>query len=138
VTVDITAPVSGGEFRVGPDGTDLTLRLALDGLRTGNFVTQTAARSVVARYDARVLTYQGLGADPSAPWSVDGHAVAASIDLILQLTITPSGPLHDPMREIDVVGDAQVGTFNLPIPGMGTAEDFSFDVAARLALRPRR
>jgi hypothetical protein len=33
--IDITAPVSGGELRIDGDSVRLTLRLALDQLRTG-------------------------------------------------------------------------------------------------------
>ena len=41
------------------------------------------------------------------------------------------------MQEIELVGSADVGTVHLPLPGLGTVDDFSFDVDARLALRPR-
>jgi hypothetical protein len=42
-----------------------------------------------------------------------------------------------PMAEIELAGSANVGTVHLPLPGLGTVEDFSFDVDARLALVPR-
>ena len=41
------------------------------------------------------------------------------------------------MGEIELVGTANVGTVHLPLPGLGTVEDFSFDVDARLRMRPR-
>jgi hypothetical protein len=39
------------------------------------------------------------------------------------------------MGDIEIVGSANMGTVHLPIPGMGTVEDFSFDVDAKLALQ---
>ena len=138
MSLDVTAPVSGGELAVAAGGVELTLRLALDELRTRNFLMQAAARSVVSRYDAHVLTYHGLGRDPDGPWHVSGHAVAGTVDVLLELAVTPCGPAVDPMSEIDLVGSAQLGTVNLPLPGLGTIEDFGFDVDAHLALRRRR
>lgn len=133
--IDITAPVSGGELRIDGDSVRLTLRLALDQLRTGNFLTQAAARKIISTYDAHVLAYDGTGrAGP--PIRVGGHAVAAEIDVELDLTVTPVGPEGSPLDEIELLGSASLGTVHLPIPGMGTIEDFSFDVDARLALRP--
>ena len=41
-----------------------------------------------------------------------------------------------PMGELELVGSANVDTVHLPLPGLGIVEDFSFDVDARLALRP--
>lgn len=137
MTIDVTAPVSGGELTVTPGGVDLTLQLALDQLRTGNFFMQAAARSLVGRNDARVLTYIGKGESATRTWHVEGHAIAATIDVVLQLSITPCGPDDDPMREVSLEGNADVGTVNLPLPGLGKVDDFAFDVEARLALQPR-
>jgi hypothetical protein len=137
VSVDVKAPVTGGELTVSEGSVRLTLRLALDQLKTGNFLMQAAARTLVTRHDAHVLTYDGTGSDDSGAWDVTGHAVAGSIDVALHLTITPSGASADRMDEIELVGSANLGTVHLPLPGLGTVEDFSFDVDARLALRPR-
>ena len=135
VSVDVTAPVSGGELVVASGSARLTLRLALDQLRTGNFLMQAAARSLVARHDAQVLTYDGTGSDVAAGWSVTGHAIAGNVDVELDLVVSAIGPSHAPMDEIEIVGSASVGTVHLPLPGLGTVEDFGFDVDARLALR---
>ncbi len=137
VTVDVTAPVSGGELHVAPDQVGLSLRLALDDLRTRNFLMQAAARSIVSRHDAHVLRYIGTGANDEGAWQVSGHAIAGSIDVELTLTVTACGPPADPMGEIQLLGSASLGTVHLPLPGLGTVDDFSFDVDARLALRRR-
>lgn len=134
--IDVTAPVAGGEFVLDADRAQLTLRLALDQLRTGNFLMQAAARGVVAKNDAHVLTYVGVGAVGS-PIRVSGHAVAGTIDVELDLTVTPVGPGEQPFDEIELSGTASLGTVHLPLPGMSTVEDFSFEVDARLALSPR-
>ena len=56
---------------------------------------------------------------------------------MLDLTVTACGPSVDRMDEIELVGSANLGTVHLPLPGLGTVDDFSFDVDARLALGPR-
>jgi hypothetical protein len=134
VSIDVKAPVSGGELRLTADAVQLTLRLALDELKTGNFLMQGAARSIVGRNDAHVLTYAGEGLDTGIPWHVTGHAKAGSVDVELTLAITPSGPAADPMAEIDVEGSASMGRVHLPLPGLGTVDDFAFDVDGRFAL----
>lgn len=137
VAVDVTAPVSGGELHVTSEHVRLTLHLALDELRTRNFLMQAAARTLVTRHDAHVLSYAGLGPNTEGAPTLSGHATSGDIDVELLLTVTPCGPRHDPMAEIELVGSANVGTVHLPLPGMGTVEDFSFDVDARLATRAR-
>ena len=136
MSVDVTAPVSGGELTITDEAVTFTLRMALDQLRTGNFLVQAAARGVVSRYDAHVLTYQGDG-PLGQPLHVAGHAVAGTVDVALELTVTPVGPEDDAMSEISLSGSANLGTVHLPLPGMSTVDDFSFDVEARLAMRPR-
>jgi hypothetical protein len=136
VKVDVRAPVSGGELTVRADEVRLTLHLALDQMRT-SIVMQAAARSIVTRHDARVLTYDGTGTNET-PWQVSGHAAAGTIDIRLSLMVTACGADADLMSEIELVGTANLGTVHLPLPGLGTVDDFSFDVDARLALRPLR
>ena len=135
VSVDVTAPVSHGELLVTSEQVRLTLGLALDELRTRNFIMQAAARSLIARHDAHVLNYVGTGSLAEGGWQVSGHAVAGNVDVELVLAVTACGPEHDPMAEIELVGSASMGTVHLPLPGLGTVDDFRFDVDARLGLR---
>jgi len=137
INVDVKAPVSGGELHVDGDVVHLTLRLALDELRTGNFLVQGAARSIVTRNDAHVLSYSGDGPSAPLPWHVIGHAKAGSVDVELGLDILPCGPSDDPMAEVELKGSASMGTVHLPLPGMGTVDDFAFDVDGRFALRAK-
>lgn len=137
VTVDVTAPVTGGELVAGPGGARFTLRIALDQLRTGNFLMQAAARTLVSRHDAVVLAYDGSGQAHDSAWHITGTATAGDVELELALVITAIGGDGDAMSEIELVGSANVGTVHLPLPGMGTIDDFSFDVDARLAMTAR-
>jgi hypothetical protein len=134
MSVDVSAPVTAGDLHVNGDQVRLRLTLALDKLRT-NFVMQSAARSLIKRNDAHALSYEGLGTRGDQPWQVSGAAVAGDVTVELSLTVTPVGPLHDPMSEIELVGSADIGTVHLPLPGLGTVDNFAFDVDARLALR---
>lgn len=135
MSVDVSAPVTSGILHVTEHRVRFTLTLALDRLRTGNFLTEGPARALVKRHDATSLGYEGTGAASSAPWQVTGTAGAGDVALELELTITPIGGQADPMGEIELTGSASVGRVSLPFPGMGTVDDFAFDVDARLFLR---
>ena len=132
MSVDVSAPVTAGDLHVAADQVRLRLTLALDKLRT-NFVMQSAARSLIKRNDAHALSYSGLG-EPGQPWQVSGAAVAGDVTVELSLTVTPVGPPENPMSEIELVGSADIGTVHLPLPGLGTVDNFAFDVDARLSL----
>lgn len=138
ITIDATAPVSGGELDVWGDDARFTLHLDLGGLRTGNFLLQAAARSLVSSNRVTVLVYEGSGGADAGGWRVSGTAVGGTIEVPLDLVITAIGTAGDPMSEIDIAGSASVGTVHIPLPGIGTVEDFGFDVEARLALTRRR
>ena len=137
MSVDVSAPVTGGELTSAAGAAHFSLRMDLGQLRTGNFLLQAAARSLVSRHDAALLAYDGRGSAGEGGWQLTGHATAGDVDLVLDLTVTGIGSSDDPLREIEIVGTANVGTVHLPLPGLGTVEDFSFDVDARLSLRPR-
>ena len=136
MSVDVSAPVASGLLQITAQEITVTLNLALDQLKTGNFLLQSAARSIVTRNKANELVYSGKG-PVGEIWSVTGIARAGSIEVELDLTITPIASATSPMGEIEIVGSANMGTVHLPIPGMGTIEDFSFDVDAKLALRAK-
>ena len=138
VNVDATAPVTGGNLTVDDGRVRFSLQMALDQMRTGSFLIQVAARTLVSRHDAHVLTYDGHGVTSGSGWEVDGHAIAGSVDVELHLAITAVGPSSNPMAEIELIGSANLGTVHLPLPGLGTVEDFGFDVDARLAMLPHR
>lgn len=126
--------MSSGLLHVTAHEINLTLQLALDQLETGNFLLQSAARSIVRRYQAHTLVYSGSG-QAGGTWSVSGAAQAGTIEVDLGLTITPIASATSPMGEIEITGSASMGTVHLPIPGMGTIDNFSFDVDAKLELR---
>ena len=136
INVDVSAPVSGGELHVTGENVEFTLLLALDELRTGNFLVQAAARTLVTRHDARVLPYSGTGPSSGAPWVVTGNAVAGNADVEIVLPVSAVGTTH-PLDEIEIAGSASFGTVHLPLPGMGTVDDFMIDLDAKLAMSPR-
>jgi len=136
VNVDVSAPVSGGELHFRGEIVEFSLLLALDQLRTGNFLVQAAARTLVTRHDAHVLSYAGTGPSSDGPWIVTGNAVAGNVDVEIVLTVTAVGTSH-PLDEIEIAGSASFGTVHLPLPGMGTVDDFMVDLDAKLALAPR-
>lgn len=135
VSIDATAPVSGGELVLDGDAARFTLRLDLSQMRTGNFLMQAAARSLVSSNNVHSLDYTGEGSVTASGWQVSGTAVGGTIEVPLELAITAIGPSDDPMAEIDIVGSASVGRVHIPLPGLGTVDDFGFDIDARLAMQ---
>lgn len=132
VDVDVTAPVTSGAFRIEESSITLDLSIALDRLRTSNFILQAAARALIGRHQAHELRYHGIG-EVRAPWAVTGPATAGDVRVDLDLQIEP---IDGSPVQILLAGSARVGTVHLPLPGMGTVEDFSFEVASRLVLKP--
>lgn len=137
VSVDVKAPVRSGELRIVRGKAQLSLAMALDQLSTGNFIMQAAARTLVKRHGAGSLVYEGQGrlAAKGRMVTVAGMARAGDVEVAIDLLVTPVGPNGDPMLEIELTGSASIGRVHLPLPGLGTIDDFSFDVDARLALR---
>lgn len=133
VSVDVSAPVASGILQVTSHEITLTLNLALDQLKTSNFMLQSAARNVVKRNNAHVLVYSGKGPFGDT-WSVSGLAKSGTIEVDLDLRITPIASATSPMAGIEISGSASMGTVHLPIPGVGTIDDFNFEVDAKLAL----
>lgn len=132
LSVDVRAPVVSGAFQVSEQLIQLDLVLALDQLRTSAFLLQGAARSLVTRHNATNLVYRGVG-NATQPWVIEGPATAGDVRVDLTLSVSRWQPLETSLG-IELTGSANVGTVHLPLPGMGTVEDFSFDVDARLAL----
>ncbi len=132
ISIDVRAPVVSGTLTVGDDGIDLELVLALNHLRTRNPIMQAAARALVASHHASELRYSGTGLS-LAPWHVDGLAAAGSVTVPLGLLIRPAGTAARP-DAVEIAGSASLGTVHVPLPGLGTIDDFAFDVEARLAL----
>lgn len=131
-SVDVKAPVRAGSLHVAADGVRLHLVLALEQLSTGNFLMDGAARGLVSTHDAHDLTYSATGADVE-PWTVSGTAIAGDVRVLLEVTITPSDAA---MRHVELRGSASMGRVHLPLPGLGTVDDFSFEVDAHLELDP--
>lgn len=137
MTMDVSAPVRAGNLRMAASQFHLDLTIALDQIRTGNFLTEHAARAFIAGYRAHDLVYTGSGRWPSEPVNVRGPAKAGQIDVEIELTVSPVDADWDAMSEIEIVGTAGFGTVHIPIPGVGTVDDLVIDIDARLRVSPR-
>lgn len=135
MSLDATAPVAGGELVIDEVDVLFRLRLDLQQMRTGNFLLQGAARGLISSHGVQALDYEGRGASSGDGWAVSGTAVGGSIEVPIDLHITAIGPPPAPVSEIDIAGSASVGTVHIPLPGIGTVEDFGFDLEAKLAMR---
>jgi hypothetical protein len=106
----------------------LNLEIALDQIKA-NLLLQSAARALVKKHSATCLTFHAEGPAVSTPWEVAGAARAGDIEIPLVLTISLRG------NEAHAVGSANLGTVELPLPGVGRRDNFSFSVEASLTLR---
>lgn len=128
--VKASAPVVSGELQESDDEATLTLTLALEELRA-NKLLQGPARSLVKRHDGGRLVYRGSGEYVEGePLTVYGKAMAGTILVDLVLTIIRTGELAS------ISGSASLGTVELPLPGLGRIDDFSFEVHAQLQVTP--
>lgn len=132
MNVDVTAPVRAGNLRTNANRLTLDLTIALDQIKTGNFLTEHAARAFIAGYRAHDLVYAGSGHWPSGAVAVRGPAKAGSVDVEIELTVSPVDSDWDEMSEIEIIGTAGFGTVHIPIPGLGTVDDLVIDIDARL------
>ena len=134
MNLDVTAPVRAGTLRAEATRMHLDLTIALDQIKTGNFLTEHAARAFIAGYRAHDLTYAGSGHWPSEPVTLRGPAKAGAIDVEIELTVSPVDADWDAMSEIQIVGTAGFGRVHIPLPGVGTVDDLIVDIEARLRL----
>jgi hypothetical protein len=132
LNVDVMAPVRQGSLRIQAGLATLDLVIALDRLRTGNFLTEHAARSFLTGNDAHDLVYQAQGPAHSQPFEVSGQAQAGTLDLRIDLRVTLLG--GSAPAEVELQGSASFGRVHIPIPGIGSVDDMNVDVDAKLAL----
>lgn len=132
--LDVSAPVRAGELRLQGSSAQLDLTIALDRIKTGNFLTEHAARAFIAGYRAHDLVYSGVGTIEGPATNVSGPARAGTIDVDIDLVITPLGDGWHSLSEIEIVGNAGFGRVHIPLPGVGTVDDLVIDIDARLAV----
>ena len=132
MNVEIKAPVRSGTLHIVDSIATMNLVLALDKLKTGNFLTEAAARTFISGYKAQDLVFQGSGPHNGNAYDVSGNAVAGDLDVQMTLIVTSVSNTAQP--EVELMGSAQFGTVHIPLPGMGTVENMNIEIDARLAI----
>ena len=127
MSMDATAPISHGSITCQDETVTLDLEISLDQLKS-NLLLQSAARALVKQHSATRLTFHATGPLDTHPWQVTGTAVAGDVEIPLTLSLTRTGDTAH------ATGSANLGTVDLPLPGVGRLEDFSFSVDAQVAL----
>jgi len=137
MNVEIKAPVRSGSLQIVDSIATMDLVLALDKLKTGNFLTEAAARTFISGYKAQDLVFNGSGPHNGSAYGsaydVSGNAVAGEIDVQMSIVLTSVGNSAQP--EVELTGSAQFGTVHIPLPGIGTVENMNIEIDARLAIR---
>ena len=132
MNVEIKAPVRSGTLHIVDSIATMNLVLALDKLKTGNFLTEAAARTFISGYKAQDLVFQGSGPHNGNAYDVSGNAVAGDLDVQMTLIVTSVSNTAQP--EVELMGSAQFGTVHIPLPGIGTVENMNIEIDARLAI----
>lgn len=127
MSAEATAPVRSGSLVIDTGGVQFELVIALEKLRMGNFLLQAAARTLVNVHKVYDLSYKGTGADLD---SVSGIAIAGDVEVPLDLRLIITG------SQLEFMASANMGTVEIPLPGLGRIEDFSFDADAKMSLQP--
>ena len=132
MNVEIKAPVRSGTLHIVDSIATMNLVLALDKLKTGNFLTEAAARTFISGYKAQDLVFQGSGPHNGNAYDVSGNAVAGELDV--QMTVILTSISNTAQPEVELMGSAQFGTVHIPLPGVGTVENMNIEIDARLAI----
>ena len=130
--VDVRAPIRSGALVIAQGVATINLVLALDQLRTGNFLTEGAARSFIVSQQAHDLVYEGTGKAPARAFDVEGQARAGKLDLRIGLRVSLLGD-GQPV-EVELQGTAGFGRVHIPLPGVGTVDDMTVEIDAKLGL----
>jgi hypothetical protein len=127
MSMDAVAPIASGSLSCTDETVTLDLEISLDQLKA-NLLLQSAARALVKQHSATRLTFHAEGPSDTHPWRVTGTAVAGDVEIPLTLSLSRSGDTAQ------ATGSANLGTVDLPLPGVGRLEDFSFSVDAQVAI----
>lgn len=130
--VEIKAPVRSGTLHIVDSIATMNLVLALDKLKTGNFLTEAAARTFIAGYNAHDLVFQGSGPHNGSAYDVSGNAQAGELDVEISIMVT--AVLNSAHPEVELVGSAAFGTVHIPLPGIGSVENMTINIDAKLAI----
>ena len=114
----------------------MNLTIALDRIKTGNFLTDGAVRAFISGYRAHDLVYAGVGSTAGEAAEISGQASAGTIDTQIVLAVSPVGAVWQSMNEIEIIGTVEFGRVHIPLPGVGTVDDLVVDIDARLAVSP--
>ncbi|MFM8352129.1 MAG: hypothetical protein ACKN9D_13820 [Actinomycetales bacterium] len=132
--LEASAPVRSGLLTVSADAARIELVLALEQLRA-SFLLERAARALVSAHQVHDLAYDATGPGGKAPWSVRGDAIAGNVVVDLTVEVTPRGPAHDEMAQVELRGFAALGAVELPLPGLGRIDDLRVTLDSVLALQ---
>ena len=107
--VDVSAPVRAGDLWIQETDVRMNLTIALDRIKTGNFLTDGAVRAFISGYRAQDLVYAGAGSTAGEAAEISGQASAGTIDTQIVLAVSPVGTDWQSMNEIEIIGTAEFG-----------------------------
>ena len=136
VDIDVSAPVRAGDLWIQETDVRMNLTIALDRIKTGNFLTDGAVRAFISGYRAHDLVYAGAGSTAGEAAEISGQASAGTIDTQIVLAVSPVGTDWQSMNEIEIIGTVGFGRVHIPLRGVGTVDDLVVDIDARLAVMP--
>lgn len=128
MTLDVRAPVVAGQLDVG-DQQALRVELALNDLRTGNPLMQTAARALVHSGNGDVLVFHAAASLHDA-WEFAGTARAGDVEVPMRVKIEPQN--DGGALQLDVKGWARFDDVHIPLPGLSHIRTIEADVSGTI------
>lgn len=132
--IDATAPIVGGHAKWTSDKVSLTLKLAINEVKAGNALLDTAARRLVSSGSDGVLTFEGEGAATGGQVTLVGHAGAGDVDVDMVVTCEPPTEIDEDTRDLEISGTATFDDVKIPLPGFGKVNAIDIEVLGVLRL----
>ena len=133
MSLEVSAPVTGGRLHVATSKVLLRLEMSLEKLKASNFLMQGAARALVKRFDGDLLIFEAEGSAQAHPWAVSGNARAGQVDVPMSVLATPK-PGDDP-RQLLLGGTVTMDDVKIPVPGLSGITSITFSIDGTVGLR---
>lgn len=132
--IDATAPIVGGHATWAPEQVSLTLKLAINEVKAGNALLDTAARRLVSSGSDGVLTFEGEGPAADGPVTITGRAGAGDVNVDMVVTCEPPTDVDADTRNLEISGVATFDDVKIPLPGFGKVNSIDIEVVGVLRL----
>ncbi|MFA7267192.1 MAG: hypothetical protein WC054_12855 [Candidatus Nanopelagicales bacterium] len=133
-SIDASAPIAGGQATWAADKVSLVLKLAINEVKAGNALLDSAARRLVSSGSDGILTFEGDGAATGGAVTLDGQAWAGDVKVAMVVKCDAPVDVNDEQRELQISGTATFDDVKIPLPGFGKVNSIDIEVVGMLSL----